>query len=410
MTDATMNSATPSFPAEDAPQVAVIDNAPVAPPNALGTEMHQDQAAAEIKAQQDAEAAKVEQAKAEKAAEKPTLDEAMKKAEAKLAEKQAKAEADAKDKSADGEVKPEPKQRAEDGKFAPKAPEVPAEQPKTGQHVAPQRFHDQAKADWETVPDSVKGETLRTIRELEQGHQKYRADADEFSKVRDFHQLATQSGTNLRDALTNYVNAEKMLRSDPEQGLNNLLKTVNIKPMDAIQAILRGNNTTIQQLADAVTKNPQAFNRPAPQRSDPVAQQALQETQQLRAELQAERARSSIIEPFRAANPKYDALQDDIASILKSGSIDQTLPPQERLQIAYDKAEDKARRYAEMFGTPGAQTAAAPLAQTQRPAVNPAANKSISGAPSTSHSTDTAKKKGPLPSIDESLKRAAARR
>lgn len=415
MTEFSMNSATPDFPAEDAPQTAVLDNAPPAPVQPLGTEMHQDQAAQEAKEQEAAKAAEAEAAKEAKKAEKPSLDEAMAKAEAKL---KAKAEADAKAKEADpkAEVKPEPKARAEDGKFAPNTPKpegtetVVTEQPKVT-HPAPARFDDVAKADWDNTPESVRGATNRTIKELTDGIQRYKADADEFSQVREFHELAKNSGTTLNQALSNYVNAERMLRSNPDAGLSNLLKTVDIKPMDAIMSILRANNTTPQQLAEAITKNPQAFNRPAPARPDPSASQALTEVQQLRRELQESRAEAEIVAPFRAAHPRYDALQADIAINLSSGNIPKNLPPRERLQMAYDMAEEKAKSYVNLFA--GAQTASnPPLAQTQtqKPAVNPAGLKSISGAPSPSSTNTAVKKKGPLPSIDESLKRAAARR
>ena len=411
MTDApSMNDMTPAFPDESAP-VAVIDDAPVAPPAGISTELHATQAAEqERQAAEDAALKAEADAKANKAkAEKPSLEEALKNAEAKLAEKEAK------------EAKPETKARGDDGKFAPKPAaaeqqHAEAQQPqpvKTEAHPPPQRFHDQAKAEWETTPESVRAEVTRTIRELEQGYEKYKTDAGEFNKIREFHDMATQSGVELRQVLSNYVQVEKLLQSDPDRGLKHLMETVGMKPMDAITAILRANNTTIYQLAEAVMKNPQAFNRQqqAP-RQDPAAQQAVSEVRELRQMLEAHRLEADIIAPFRAANPRYDALQGDIANILKSGIIPSNLPMQDRLKAAYDEAETRARKYASMFGPTGAQTAAPPLAQTQTqaPAPNPAGQKSISGAPSPSQSVAPVKKKGPLPSIAESLARAAARR
>jgi hypothetical protein len=418
MSDAmALNSSTPSFPAEDAAQGAPLDNVPSAPPNALGTEMHQEQAATEARAQAEAAeaervAAEQKEAKAAEAAEKKkeklTLDEVMERAAKRLAEKNAAKEA---------EAPKEPQARTENGKFAAKeqpAPEVetkPAEQPQqqTPKHQAPARFHDVAKSEWDAAPESVKGEVLRTIRELEAGHQKYKEDAGRFNELRDYHEMAERSGTDLRSALSNYVETEKLLRTDPVAGLQSLLKTIDMHPVAAIDAILRSNNTSLAQFADAVVKNPEKFNFAPPQRADPVAHQAMQEVQALKAELQAQRAANEIIAPFRASHPRYDALQDDIASILKSGSIPSNLPPQERLSMAYAEAESRAMRYAEMFSAPGAQTAAPqPLAQTQmpRPVVNPAGLKSISGAPSTVQPTGKAIKRGPLPSIEESLRRA----
>jgi hypothetical protein len=45
-----------------------------------------------------------------------------------------------------------------------------------------------------------------------------------------------------------------------------------------------------------------------------------------------------VIEPFRAANPRYDELQDDIALFLQSGRIPASLSPSDRLAAAYDMA------------------------------------------------------------------------
>lgn len=258
MTEFAMNTSTPNFPAEDAAQGASLENAPVAPPAPIATEMHQEQAAQEAKAQTDAAKAAEDAAKEvkEQKPEKPSLDESMAKAEAKL---KAKQEAEAK--TAAQEPKADAKTRGEDGKFASNTPKQvepvaqPSEQAKSTHH-APARFDDVAKADWDKTPESVRGATNRTIKELTDGIQRYKADADEYGKVREYANLATQSGTTLHQALTNYVNAEKMLRSNPEVGLSNLLKTVNIKPMDAILSILRANNYTPQQLAETITKNP----------------------------------------------------------------------------------------------------------------------------------------------------------
>ena len=74
---------------------------------------------------------------------------------------------------------------------------------------------------------------------------------------------------------------------------------------------------------------------------DPQVQQMGTKVQQLEATIESmrhEQAAATIIEPFRAANPRYDELQDDIAFFLQSGKIPASLSPQEKLEAAYDMA------------------------------------------------------------------------
>lgn len=87
-------------------------------------------------------------------------------------------------------------------------------------HAAPERFSPDAKAVWDTAPEPVKAEVHRMHRELEAGIEKHRAGAAKFETVKDFDELATKNGTNLRTALTKYVNTEALLRENPLKGLD----------------------------------------------------------------------------------------------------------------------------------------------------------------------------------------------
>ena len=89
---------------------------------------------------------------------------------------------------------------------------------------------------------------------------------------------------------------------------------------------------------------------------------------------------TSIIEPFRAANPRYDELQDDIALFLQSGKIPASLTPLQKLEAAYDMAvrinPTSAVEVSQVRNeAPAAATAASPAKQLD------AGTKSIRGAP-----------------------------
>jgi hypothetical protein len=52
------------------------------------------------------------------------------------------------------------------------------------------------------------------------------------NSIRPFHAMATQHGTTLQKALTNYVGMEQKLRADPVAGLDNIVNNLNLKTPD----------------------------------------------------------------------------------------------------------------------------------------------------------------------------------
>jgi hypothetical protein len=117
----------------------------------------------------------------------------------------------------------EPQQATAPQAKAPAATEAKpaAEQPAKAAdafHEAPSRFSADAKAAWAALPDAVKAETHRALRELEGGITKYKADAEAFESVRKFDELAKQSGTTMAAAMENYVGIEQLLAKDVVAG------------------------------------------------------------------------------------------------------------------------------------------------------------------------------------------------
>jgi len=193
-------------------------------------------------------------------------------------------------------------------------------------HEPPARFLPEARAKWANVPNEVKAEFHRVSQEFEQEVGQYRESHEFRQKLSKFEQMAKQHNTTIADALEDYTAVDGLLTANPVEGIRQVLARVGITP---------------EQYAQHVLKNPQAHQAPVSRAPDPQVQHQSSEIQALKAEIEAmrhEQAARSIIEPFRAEHPRYDELQDDIAFFLSSGKIPASLPPQERLEAAYDMA------------------------------------------------------------------------
>lgn len=279
------------------------------------------------------------------------------------------------------------RERAKDGKFAKTekveapvegkegAPEkVATEQdglerrPSEGrQHVEPPaRFLPKEKELWGNVPNSVKSAIQRISQEHETEVSQYRESHENWQKLSKFDQMAKQHNTNVHEALERYTALDGLLQNNPIEAIRQIMATRGITP---------------EQYAHHVLNNPDAHRAPAtPAAPDPAVRQMSGKVEQLEAtieQMRLEKAASDIITPFRAANPRYDELQDDIALFLQSGKIPASFSPQERLEAAYDMA---------VRINPTSAVAADPVveaiaAKTERPAKLDAGTKSIRGAP-----------------------------
>lgn len=98
--------------------------------------------------------------------------------------------------------------------------------------AAPARFAERAKAEWAAAPESIRGEVHRMQEEFVKAYRVYKNDFDEMSKIRHFHKMATDHGTDLNTALTNYVGMENKLRADPIAGLDMIVNNLNLRTPD----------------------------------------------------------------------------------------------------------------------------------------------------------------------------------
>lgn len=323
-----------------------------------------DSIAASIKEQSDAiekddaakEAVKAEE-KADPKAEKP---EAEREAEPEKGEDE-KAKIESRDKA---ESKPED---------APKQEEQPRDDRRPRHPEAPQKFLPRAKELWPNVPNEVKGEVARMVSEHEG---EVKAAREFIAPLVKYHQMATQAGTTIHDALDRYVNMEQALRSNPTEGFKALLANMQMQPQQAISHIIKAFGVAPQQLAQHIAQNEREYVAPDVQqqpREDPRISQLQQQLEQER----AERMRASVIEPFKANHPRYVELKQDIAFFLASGKIPSNLSHVERLEAAYDMAV----RINPASNVSTARTDEGPVEKQSRAVSDLGGTKSIKSAP-----------------------------
>jgi len=270
-----------------------------------------------------------------------------------------------------------------------------AQTPAATKFTAPDRFSPDAKAAWETAPEPVKAEVHRAIRELEQGHQKYKADAEAFGEIREYHDLAQKHGTSVKDALSRYTGLERRLASADG----------NIKAQ-AVAEVLQYAGLTPQAYAAYVT------GRPANQvqaQNDATVAALRQEIAGLKQQIggvtttiqdQRNSALMTDIAKFAETHERFDELSESIAKLITSGMAAD-------LNEAYSMADRLNPGSAANTGAKTTSPARADLglgntddlqAQTLK------GSKSVAGAPSSG--SDPVKKGKPSSSIRESLKRA----
>lgn len=336
---------------------------------------------------------------------------------AKAAADKAAADKAATDKAA-AEKKAAAQPRDKDGKLQSPDPDKRAEKAiddrrrdehaKSPHKDAPARFDDGAKKDWELTPESVKGATTRTIRELEDGVKKYKGDADAFDTVREYADNAKKNGTDLKTALSKYTGIDAALQKDLRQGFELLVQNLGLKKQD-------GSPVSFYDIAMAV-----AGQRPEARQSHHEATVAslTNEVADLKRQLtgvsenitkQRVSATEDQVREWSSAegHERFEELAEEITFFLHSGRVDPDLPALQRLEEAYRLAEL-------LHPAPGSDPVDADndeddAAQTRsgKPAAQ-AGGKSISGAPA-SGSDPVRKKKGPAPSIDEAIARAKQR-
>ena len=100
----------------------------------------------------------------------------------------------------------------------------------------PPRISERAKQDWDSAPESVRGDYHRLHQEADGIHRHYRGVAEAYQPVAAYDQLARQQGTTLQQALSNYIGIENKLRTDPVAGLDTIVNNLGLTDPQTGQA------------------------------------------------------------------------------------------------------------------------------------------------------------------------------
>ncbi|MCZ4089335.1 hypothetical protein [Sinorhizobium psoraleae] len=316
--------------------------------------------------------------------------------------------ADAKQEAPKAEVKAEPKTeakepapRAQDGKFAPRVDpqaqlqtqqQAQPQEPKPTQYRdAPARFDDAAKSKWQDAPEEVKGAVTRAVKELEDGIAKYKGSHERYEQFREYDEVAKQNGRDLKQSIASVLEFEKMMKANPMAAIDYALREAG--PRDS-----QGRPITLNDVVQHISG----------QSTDQRLQAAQTEINHLRATIQDMESRAKIpqmVQEFADAHERFEELQPVMIPLLKAGHS---------LETAYELAA--ALKPAEQAKTEAAHTGdihALAQTQAQPKPVNPAGQKSISGAPATGSDPAAALKRakpiGETSSVRDALRKAAAR-
>lgn len=226
-----------------------------------------------------------------------------------------------------------------DVKSAPEG-EKAADKPQDGKKYVepPAKMLPRAKELWRNTPREVQGEVERIHRELESEIQRHTETNQRYESIREFDELAKSNGRDLRDSLVKVSQIENLMQRSPLAGLNAILQEMGPTKAD-------GQRISLYEIAEhIVSQGPHGYQQTMAQAHQQVQQPQgpapeVQQLQKQIAEMQQQQLAAQIIEPFRAANPRYDELQDHIAIFLESPMVPKTLSPADRLAAAYDMAE-----------------------------------------------------------------------
>lgn len=237
--------------------------------------------------------------------------------------------------------------RGEDGKFAAAAklevPDKPApetrqaepDKAETRHTEPPKNFLPDSKEMWRNVPRPVRRDIEIMVREHEGQIERSRVASERYEGLRQFDELARSNGRDLRDSLARINEVENLMQRNPIAGLDAILREIGPRKSD-------GGSLSLYDLAQHIVgQGPQAYHSAMAQEQQrqPQIDPRMQEMEQRVLEAEMRALTASVIEPFKAENPRYDELSETIASVLNSDMIPRSLSHAERLEAAYVIAE-----------------------------------------------------------------------
>lgn len=222
--------------------------------------------------------------------------------------------ADATKPVADAKTAPDAKAASEPAKDA-TAPvaDKPAVKTPLPSHTAeppPSRFSPDAKDAWASTPDPVRAEVHRAVKELTQGFEKHRADAESYKDYREFDDMAKQAGKKGAEVFREYVAMEKNLREQPIAGLEHLCERMGLSLREVAAHVLGQTPEQNASKADATIREMRAEIAELKKGLGGVTQTFEQQRTQTTTEQ---------VTKFAADHPRFEELSDHIVKFMKSG-------------------------------------------------------------------------------------------
>jgi hypothetical protein len=274
----------------------------------------------------------------------------------------------------------------EKGKDATAAPEKAAVAPPQAQLTSnealglsppPDRFSKEAKEAWATAPEAIRKETERAFAEMTKGLTEYQ---QRWEPIKQWDEMARQSGKELPSVIAEYVNMENALRDNPIAGFSLLCQRLGLDVSQVGQA-LSGQSPTQGGMSPDVA--PLLNKISELERQISGVSQSFQQR-----EVQAQ------VDAFAASHERFEELSPLMIEMISTGFA-------KDLPDAYDKAS-KLQPPAPVVQHPALAAPAAqpapPRAQTPKPTLQ------ITGSPAGS---DPSTRK-PAGSASEAVQRAMA--
>lgn len=248
---------------------------------------------------------------------------------------------------------------------------------------APSRFSPDAKAAWTAVPEPVKAEVNRAIKELEGGIQRYQAD---FEPYKEIDRQLKANGQTFQEVFEHYSGIEKVLAENPLKGLDTICRNMGMSLKQVAQHVMG-------QPVDAQTQQQDGYVNELKAEIAALKKEVGGVTTTIRSQQEGNLLKEIDAFAAKPENSRFDELSKDIVFFLDSGRT-------KDLAEAYRLAD-------RLNPAPQAQatTIAAPAAQQTAPSQTRKGQLSPSGAPST---TSNVAARIPPASARDALDRAFA--
>lgn len=193
-----------------------------------------------------------------------------------------------------------------------------------------------AKEKWNNTPHAVKRDIENMVRGYQSKVEHLTKATERYENLRQFDELAQSNGWDLTESLTKMHEIENLMQSNPYAGLNAILQEIGPRKND-------GSPISFYEVAQFVAQQgPDKWQQMVAQQPQNQQQQEdprVAQLQQQLVQMQVQQTAQSVIEPFKAAHPRYEELKGPIAQILKSDMVPTSLSAPDRLAVAYDMAE-----------------------------------------------------------------------